>query len=84
MGNAHLDYNPKRDFVKFAQANFIMEQMSNFLNRHQGNGDGEEDGIPFILAGDFNSLPDSSVLSAFYGENIEDEEVNSRWEVPLL
>jgi len=44
--------------------------------------------MPFICAGDFNSLPVSSVLSAFYNENIERPEMcpstwPSLWSIPL-
>ena len=30
--------------------------------------------LPFIMGGDFNALPISSVMSAFYGEDIEAED----------
>ena len=36
--------------------------------------------LPFVLCGDFNSHPVSSVLSAIYGEDIEDEK--SSWTIP--
>ena len=37
--------------------------------------------LPLILCGDFNSLPVSSVLSAFHCENIEDPATSS-WTIP--
>ena len=68
LGNCHLEHEPAKDHVKFAQAVFMLEKSAKYVR--------ENGGVPFICGGDFNSLPNSSVLSAFYGENIEAEE---RW-----
>lgn len=66
VGNAHLEHKPEWDHVKFAQAAFLVDKAAKYV-RENGNA-------PFICCGDFNSLPVSSVLSVFYGENIEDED----------
>ena len=39
--------------------------------------------LPLVLSGDFNSMPVSSVLSAFYGEDIEDDETCT-WPCPQV
>ena len=69
VGTAHFDWSPDRDYVKFAQANFLIDKTAEFMRVHQESGAT----LPLVLSGDFNSFPVSSVLSAFYGEDIEDE-----------
>ena len=69
VGNCHLENDPANDHVKFAQAVYLLEKSAKYVR--------ENGGVPFICGGDFNSLPISSVLSAFYCENIEDDE--ERW-----
>ena len=77
VGNAHLYYNPAQDQVRFAQAHFILDKAAAFCRKHtMGSAP-----IPFIMCGDWNSHPVSSVLSAIYGEDIEDEEKSS-WTIP--
>ena len=79
IGNAHFDWSADRDFVKFAQANFLLDKTALFIRRHE-----EKDSIlPLVLSGDYNSMPVSSVLSAFYGEDIEDDE-NCSWQCPQV
>ena len=69
------------DFVKFAQAYFVIEKSAQFIKeRQKGTDDGTEAKIPLIFCGDFNSLPVSSVLSAVLGEDILDEKCS--WKVP--
>ena len=56
-----------------------MDKASQYLRSHNSKKmDGKE--IPFILAGDLNSFPVSSVMSAFHGEDIESE--TSSWKIP--
>ena len=76
VGNAHFDWHPSRDYVKYGQANFLIEKAAEFMRVH--GEDGCE--LPLIICGDFNSEPVSSVLSAFYGEDIEDSA--STWSLP--
>ena len=63
VANCHLEHKPQVDHVKYAQAVYLIEKAAKYV---RDNG-----GVPFICGGDFNSLPVSSVLTAFYGENIE-------------
>ena len=68
IGNCHLYYAPKMDHIKFAQANFILDKAAAFCRRHNM----EAKPIPFVCCGDFNSLPQSAAVSAFYGEDLYD------------
>ena len=70
VGNAHLEHSPLFDHVKYAQAVYFLETVNDYL---RANSKAEES-IPFISGGDFNALPISSVLSAFYLEDIESKE----------
>lgn len=58
-----------------------MEKAAKYIKEHKRQN-GEN--TPFILGGDFNSLPISSGLSAFYGEDIEvdDSRAPSQWNLP--
>lgn len=47
---AHLHWNPSKSYVKEAQARYLLSRLGSFA------GD-----LPILLAGDFNSLPDSDV-----------------------
>ena len=33
-GNLHLHFNPKKDFIKFAQASYVLEKAASFARRH--------------------------------------------------
>ena len=87
VGNARLHWNPEYDYVKFAQAHFVVDKTAEYM-RMNGVRSGSfsektqtiSNALPLILCGDFNALPVSSALSAFYGENIEDE--SSSWKIP--
>jgi len=68
VGNAHLDHHPQRDVAKFAQAHYLKLELADFCRDKDAS---------LIMAGDFNSLPISPVLSAFYGENIEQNLISS-------
>ena len=77
-GSTHLHFNPKFDFVKYAQALYLKERAAQFLQTH-----GPE--WPFVIGGDFNSQPISSVMSLLHSEDIEavyDISVPSQWEIP--
>ena len=79
-GNVHLHYNPAKDFIKFAQAAYILEKASQFVGKHTS---GRND-LPLFICGDFNSMPVSSVMSLIHNENIDeprDDQV-STWKYP--
>ena len=62
-GTCHLHFNPKFDFVKHAQALYLKERASLFLQKH-----GLE--LPLFIGGDYNSEPVSSVMSVLHSEDI--------------
>jgi len=65
--------------VKFAQAVFFLEKAAKYLSESKGM----QESLPFICGGDFNSLPVSSVLSVFYGEDFgDDSKQPSAWSLP--
>ena len=81
VGNAHFEHDPRRDHVKYAQAAFFIERAAKYIRENSGN-DGYS--LPFISGGDYNALPISSTLSAFYDEDIEgsNEMAPSLWQLP--
>ena len=83
LGNTHFEHKPEYDHVKFAQAIYYLERASKYIRENKG----ARDTLPFVTGGDYNATPISSVLSAFYNENIfagKDEEgvSPSTWRVP--
>lgn len=95
LGNAHFEHHPDYDYVKFAQAICYIEKAAKYVRDNKGGARhssmssvNDENSLPFISGGDFNSLPISSVLSAFYNENIEagdyvkTNEAPSLWQIP--
>ena len=54
VSNAHLYWDPSFEYVKVAQAHYLMHQIDSIKKKHKR---------PFstVLCGDFNSLPDSRV-----------------------
>lgn len=63
-GTCHLHFNPKLDFVKYAQALYLKERAVVFVNKHGKN-------LPLFIGGDYNSMPMSSVMSMLHSEDIE-------------
>jgi len=57
-----------------------MEKAAKYVKENKGMGKS----MPFICGGDFNSMPVSSVLSAIYGEDIEETSdlKPSTWQLP--
>jgi mRNA deadenylase 3'-5' endonuclease subunit Ccr4 len=84
VGNTHLFHNPAFDFVKHAQAVYLLMQATAFHNDALQQLALIDDAfarrdcktLPFVLAGDFNSQPVSSVMSAIHGEELD----SSSWE----
>jgi len=76
VANAHLLSAPSLDFVKQAQAYFLLRGLSTFIEK-EGKGEYQ---TPVIICGDFNSRPSSSVSSLFHGDqNIEQPGPDNRW-----
>ncbi|XP_003563977.1 carbon catabolite repressor protein 4 homolog 3 [Brachypodium distachyon] len=53
LGNIHVLFNPKRGDVKLGQIRMLLEKANALAEKW--------DGIPIVLAGDFNSTPDSAI-----------------------
>ena len=70
VGNTHLISNPFLDYINVAYAHYLVDKAAEFI-RQQGEGE-----LPFILCGDMNSQPSSSVISAFHGEDIENSNLS--------
>ena len=82
LGNTHFEHSPLYDHVKFAQAVYFIERAAKYVRVNKSAS--EDDSLPFISGGDFNSLPMSSVLSAFYNENIESGDYVKANEMPSV
>ena len=54
------------DHVKYAQAVYSIERAAQFVRQNMAG----KETLPFIMGGDFNALPISSAVSAFYNEDI--------------
>lgn len=67
-GNLHLHFNPEKDYIKFAQASYVLERGANFAKQHTLD---ENVPLPILICGDFNSGPISSAMSLFHDEDIE-------------
>lgn len=86
VGNTHLFHDPAFDFVKHAQAVYLLKEASGFVAASKLkisliDADFTEDSIAFVQAGDFNSLPMSSVMSVFHNEDITSNNP-SMWQIP--
>ncbi|KAM3209240.1 hypothetical protein ACQJBY_063742 [Aegilops geniculata] len=53
LGNIHVLFNPKRGDIKMGQIRMLLERANALA--------GKWDGIPIVLAGDFNSTPESAI-----------------------
>ena len=73
----HPISNPTLCHANFAQIHFYVETVAEYLRSLGG-----DEVIPFIVSGDLNSYPSSAVLSAYYGEDVEDE-TTSQWTIPV-
>lgn len=85
-GNLHLHFNPEKDYIKFAQASYVLERGASFARKHTLD---ESETLPIIICGDYNSAPISSVMSIFHDEDIEGyasrkTQSPSCWQIPPL
>jgi len=68
VSSSHLHWNPKLEYVRMAQAHYLLFKISKFAEKYS---QGAEKDIPVILGGDFNSHPDSGVLDIILGQKEE-------------
>lgn len=59
--NTHLFWNPKNEWIKYGQMHMITSAIENNFSK----------ALPTVIAGDFNSTPDSNVLKIFYNKSPE-------------
>ncbi|XP_039763785.1 protein angel homolog 2 isoform X2 [Pararge aegeria] len=59
VATTHLLYNPNRTDVRLAQLQLLLTEIDRFAYINDGK---ESKYLPIILAGDFNSTPDSAVV----------------------
>jgi mRNA deadenylase 3'-5' endonuclease subunit Ccr4 len=73
--NTHLFWNPKTEWIKYGQISMITTTIENNFNKS----------MPTLIAGDFNSTPDSNVVKIFYkkapqiGNDSEDNIKNRKY-----
>ena len=60
--NTHMFWNRQYDYIKYAQGNWLMKCISQFINKN-----GLRD-APLVLCGDFNSTPTSSLAHLINNE----------------
>ena len=78
VGNCHLVANPAKDYVKMGQAAYFVSKAARYVKDMSSNSQKSSRPLPVILAGDFNSQPISSGLSAIYAEEIIFGEPNEK------
>lgn len=77
MAATHFYWNPKKDFVKYAQGLHLLANISEFLKKHKLSLDDQKTdstdtdanwhyNTPLILSGDFNTEPDHSFIHQIY------------------
>jgi mRNA deadenylase 3'-5' endonuclease subunit Ccr4 len=86
--NTHLFHDPRWDYVKHAQAAYLLMQAAKYVRESffqlelmdSDFAKSSQTNLPFVFAGDFNSQPCSSVMSLFHSEDIKS--TNHTWESP--
>ena len=60
MASSHLYWDPKYDYVKYAQTAYLLKKLASFKAKHSDSDPA------MIVCGDFNSDPSTSSISLFY------------------
>lgn len=68
--NCHLYFDAKVDYIRHAQAVYLLERLSAFIANEMANKAIKTKPC-VILCGDLNSEPVSSVLSVFHGDTLD-------------
>ena len=66
--NTHLYWNHQHDYVKAAQAVHLLEKCATYYKAKSRVGQQSE--LAFVLGGDFNAKPVSSVMSILLNESL--------------
>jgi endonuclease/exonuclease/phosphatase family metal-dependent hydrolase len=62
VASSHLYWDPKYDYVKYAQTAYLLKRLSRFKREHESTLIDPA----VIVCGDFNSDPSASSISLFY------------------
>jgi mRNA deadenylase 3'-5' endonuclease subunit Ccr4 len=61
VANTHIHWNPKFDYVKYAQGFWLVHQIDKLLTENGLSLTGASK-TPLIICGDFNSRPSNSII----------------------
>eukprot|EP00004_Rigifila_ramosa_P000909 TRINITY_DN10919_c0_g1_i1.p1 TRINITY_DN10919_c0_g1~~TRINITY_DN10919_c0_g1_i1.p1 ORF type:complete len:354 (+),score=58.23 TRINITY_DN10919_c0_g1_i1:549-1610(+) len=64
IGNTHLHWNPAYSDIKLIQTHFLLEELEGISKKFAEPG---SVGVPIVLCGDFNSLPNSAAYNLIRG-----------------
>ena len=72
MTNSHFDHNPNVDYVKYAQAFWLLKCIQDFYQLHQL----DQNDVPLIVTGDLNSVPNGSSMHLLMGRKYDPAQPN--------
>lgn len=86
VANTHLFHNPYFDFVKHAQAAYLLLHLAKYVRESISQlelidtdfAEQHNTTLPLVFAGDFNSKPCSSAMSVLHGEDMN----SKQWHFP--
>lgn len=61
--STHLTWDPRVDYVKYAQSLWLQKSIAKFVSERQ------LDDASVVLCGDFNSTPDSSTIHCMHNKH---------------
>lgn len=61
--NSHFEHNPTVDYIKYAQAFWMLKSIQDFYENHDLN----KNDVPLIVTGDLNSVPNGSSMHLIMG-----------------
>jgi len=70
VANSHFEPSEKVDYVKYAQAFWMLKCIQDFYTTHQ-----LKEEIPLIITGDLNSVPNGSALHLLMGHQYDPTKV---------
>jgi len=70
--NSHFDHNPNVDYVKYAQAFWLLKCIQDFYQLHHL----DQNDVPLIVTGDLNSVPNGSSMHLLTGRKYDPAQPN--------
>ena len=61
--NSHFEHNPNADYIKYAQAFWMLKCIQDFYEENELN----QNDVPLIVTGDLNSVPHGSSMHLIMG-----------------